>query len=502
MRVPLTVLALAAVLSVPLFAQQLSEAVTVEVVDVPVFVTRAGTPVEGLTREDFELFVNGKRHPFDYFDVVTTSAAKDAEDLRQRRLFLLLFDLAFTDIHGLERARRAAMKLVGSAPAGDLFAVGTYSSRRGIWIAAPFTRDPATLTHAIGTLSSTRSGDPLALVMTTAETARAGGLHAPEPVDLIGDDLPGGVTRLANAAQEDIALTVAQRFAEDQVLDLRDVAQRLASLQGQKHVVLMSSGFDGSNRTQSIRAASNPTSFVSYEGGVSPVLEGAGLGGRVFRAVKDLARAYQAADVFLHTVDLEGLTTLDANHALFTLAAHTDGTFIHSENDPSVALRRLSTAYGHSYVLGFVPRSVRKGDNRIEVRLRNARGATVHHRRGFSGAQQPTDVDEGLYLADVVMNDVPQTGTAASLTVEGMTLSATIPMAQLAPQVTKERRAELLVYFFDAQGAALEFRREVIDVPPAPDGDMTIAIAVPEGATIAKALLRVNGSLGFSRAGV
>jgi VWFA-related protein len=506
MRLRLPLLGLAVLLSVvssgPLFAQQLIDSVTVEVVDVPVFVSRNGAPVEGLTREDFELYVNGKRHPIDYFDVGSSRAVKEAGDLRERRLFLLLFDLAFTDVHSLGRAQKAALTLAAQAPAGDLFAVGTYSARRGVRIASPFTRNQVALSRAIGSLASTRSGDPLALVMTRAEVIHAEAMRPPEPVDVIGDELPGNVGRMANAAQEDIAYTVAHRSMENQVLDLSDLAARLASLQGQKHVVLLSNGFDGRNRRDTIRVAWVPTNFETYQGGVSPALEGAGLGGTVMKSVQQLGRSFQASDVFLHTVDVEGVSTLDGNQALFTLARRTGGQFIHNENNLGSALARLSANLSHSYVLGFVPRNEGGDANRIEVRVRNARGARVDHRRGFSSEPMKTDVTEGLYLADVVMNDVAQTGTAAALSVDGGTLSATVPMIQLAAQVSRGRKAELLVYFFDDEGGAVDFRREVIEVPVDAKGDMTIALAVPEGATVAKALLRVNGSLGFSKTGL
>lgn len=67
-------LALALLFAVPLFAQRFDEAVTVNVVDVPVYVERFGVPIEGLTRDDFTLFVDGKPQPIDYFDGKSSTA--------------------------------------------------------------------------------------------------------------------------------------------------------------------------------------------------------------------------------------------------------------------------------------------------------------------------------------------------------------------------------------------------------------------------------------------
>src|SRR5688500_7363149 len=107
-------LALLVVSAVPLFAQRYDDAITVNVVDVPVYVERFGVPIKGLTREDFELFVNGKPHPIEYFDVVDQRAGENAPatanapiELKRRRLIVLLFDVAAPP-WSLQRARKAA----------------------------------------------------------------------------------------------------------------------------------------------------------------------------------------------------------------------------------------------------------------------------------------------------------------------------------------------------------------------------------------------------------
>src|ERR671938_248696 len=88
---------------------------TVEVVQVPVYVVRDGAAVAGLTRDNFELYVNGKRRTFDYFDVVdfggpaTSPTAAQGQArvpaLQGRRLYLLLFDLAFSSPKAISRVR-------------------------------------------------------------------------------------------------------------------------------------------------------------------------------------------------------------------------------------------------------------------------------------------------------------------------------------------------------------------------------------------------------------
>jgi VWFA-related protein len=478
-------------LTLGLLAQAHTESMTVEVVDVPVFVTRGNTPVEGLSRENFELYVNGRRQSIDYFEEL--SPAREGATLRERRLFLLLFDITFSHPHSLWRAQRAAARLIADAPAGDFFGVATYSSRRGVWIAAPFTDDHETLLHAIGSLSNPHSGDPLALVMTSVERA-----------SLRESSSFGGSQGIADEALRDMYRARLYRAAEDQVESLTELADRLASLDGQKHVIVMSEGFEGrSPNPWSIDRVSSPTTFNANG---TPTFSLARtptpwLTTPLFSRLSDLYRSCHKADVFLHAIDIEGVAwTWVADDGLNMLTSGTGGKYIHSRNDLGAALADLSSSVSRGYRLGFRPANVRRGDNRITVKVAGVgRGARVRHRRGFSGTPEAVKVDDGLYLADVLQNDVSQTGTAATLEHRDGTLLARIPLREVAAQLAGDGNAELLVYAFAADGKALIYRRAVIPVSAGATGEETIEIAMPKGAQEAKALLRVDGSLGFSR---
>ena len=129
---------LSLILAVSAVAQH-REVQTVEVVQVPVYVTSwDGAVITGLTRDHFELFVNGKRQTIDYFDVidfgaVATPAGGPARDVRQRRLYVLLFDMLYSTPNSVYRAQRAAEKLIANRAAADetakvVFALGAGES--------------------------------------------------------------------------------------------------------------------------------------------------------------------------------------------------------------------------------------------------------------------------------------------------------------------------------------------------------------------------------------
>ena len=448
MRIRVPGLALTLLLaSLSLHAQLIHDSVTVEVIDVPVFVARGDQPVTGLTRDDFEVFVNGKPQPIDSFEEI--AARGEVPTLRDRRLFLLLFDITFSRPYALPRAQKAAARVIANAAPGDYFAVATYSNRRGIWFAAPFTRDRDALGRAIRSLNNPQSGDPLAIVMTASERAA-------------GADWSDADSFATVESARDIARMEALRGMEDQTEGLAELGERIAALQGQKHVVLLSEGWGGVELN-------------------------------VYDDIVAMHRRFDAAGVLLHAIDLDG--TAGADEALYALTSGTGGKFLHSRNDIGRALTSLSASLDRGYRIGLRPDHAKRGYNAIEVRVRG-RGLRVDHRRGFSSARELANPHDGLYLADVVLNDVPQSGTAAALTLRDDTLTATIPMRELAAQ---GKQAELLVYAFAADGSALMFHREVVAVTE--DDAKAFVIAMPAGTTVAKALLRIDGSVGFSKVG-
>lgn len=489
---------LLALLSLPLAAQPARESVTIEVVDVPVFVTRDNQPVQGLSRDDFELYVNGKPQAIDYFDVMDSSTDTNSPSLRERRLFLLVFDVAFSPPLALGRAQRAAGELIARATPEDLFAVATYSPAKGIWLATPFTSDRVALTRGIANLNVSRSGDPLSIVMTASERASLGDWASWTPTS------SDQYLRIQEVYQAQV-----RRYVEEQILDFRDLAGRLTALQGQKHIVLLSEGADGVHPERLSLTSSFSSDRIAemYSGRLGidynmMYVTALRDGGMIFHLLREMAEAFQSAGILLHALDLKGLGEDPESEAMRLLATATGGKFVHSRNDLGDALTDLTDTFRSGYVLGFKPVAAKSKHNRIEVKVKNlARGTRVQYRKGFSGRPRPFNPNEGLYLADVVLNDVPQTGTAAELELVDRKVVVRVPLRPLAAQLGKRGKAEVLIYLFGADGVALGFHRQLIDVPADASGEKTFWFAMPEGATVAKAILRVDDSLGFSRTG-
>ncbi|HJQ39766.1 MAG TPA: VWA domain-containing protein [Thermoanaerobaculia bacterium] len=512
--------ALIALFASTLAAQSLREVTTVEVVEVPVYVTASGDPLTGLTRDQFRLFVNGKPQSIDYFDVVDFAglSPEEAQNPRQRRLYFLLFDLS-SDIFALGRARKAVDAFVQQAAATDRFAVATLG-QQGLNILMPFTQDRGAIRHAVRSLRADTQ-DPLRIasgslaqeILESQRTKFDEGSEQPE----------AGTNELAEMMQE-LEAEPLIRTLEDTLKLIDGIARQLAPLEGHKHVVLFSTGFDPTLAT----GGRSDTRISNLQQGVmadlaAPIVQKmvtppAGApksSSTLLKALDALNARYASAAVFLDAIDIAGVRSMmfgDGNRGGLYMLART-GQVIANRNDIGAAIRDLTDMQRVVYVLGFHPRNTRK-QNSIRVELENVPGhPRVTHRRSFSTTPEPSSSSD-LLLADIVSNDIPQNGLSVTVDVDTSklgiaTVSATIPGRELLALGNHHVSAKALIYVF-AGSRAIAFQGKEIEIDPRraralEDLDLRLSHSfdLPPGQFTAKVLLRVDGvdARGFGRVG-
>jgi VWFA-related protein len=505
------------------------EVATVEVVQIPVYISHDGRAVTGLTKNDFELYVNGERQTVDYFDTIDFAAlpAEAASDPRQRRLYLLTFDMRFSSRAALQRAQKAAEQYVDRALPGDVFAVATYTANHSLQFVVPFTRDQALLRRALRGLGSARAGDPLFLTVRTDGGSMAG---------------PDRPAMQAFGFMRDLILQPLRAAAEDEIRALSALADRMAVLDGQKHVVLLSGGFDaelihgvpsvrptymgsapsgyGTFAMLNANAPGNdmfslpsgngndlfPTSYPAVMG--NPQL---GSDPRLGRYLEEMYGHFTAASVFLDAIDIEGLRAgqrIVDTEGLFALTRDTGGTLVERTSDMNVAIQELTDKQRVVYVLGFRPTSGRK-TNGIRVDVRNApSGALVRYRPSYSNEISLPASNDALRLADVLMNDLPQTGLSLRAVVTATEKRAVVDVdiatrELLALSDSQDVEAEALIYVYSGNSVvAFKQRRITIEagrVDPAKSVRLSEQFDLPDGHYAAKVLVRFGDQIGFVR---
>lgn len=502
---------------------QLNEQITVNVVEVPVYVSRNGQTVSGLTKDDFVLSVNGQPQAIDYFDVIVNDrmtanapAAQQQVSVDRRRMIVLLFDLSQTSHSALRRAQTAAGKFVEDAPAGDVFAVATLT-RDGVSFALPFMGDRSAIRQAVATLSTGKARDVFGIATDITDrklwTSQAhADTSAVEPLDRIWD-VPS-INRLAFQESEGAQLNyrveasiaefegevrmTARRSLVDHVGEL---ATRLAPLSGIKHVVLLSEG----------SAFANPAGDAGTHAIVTPLA--------VRESLQKMHKRFREASVILDAVDTAGTsapwcndcgdTSYSAFSTLHSMSLDTGGTVVR-------ALPALRNTQRVTYILAFrpSPAAVAAEDNAIEVKLRKPSPMTeVRYRRTWTSAKPLNGADEGLFLADVMVNDIPQNGMTISLgtsrDADKSVVTATVPGREILALGNALLSLEAFVYIFDAKGQVAEwvYRKSRLDLVRGRDAlnsepyIINARTKLAPGKYVAKVLLRAieSDATGFAR---
>ncbi|NIM01667.1 MAG: VWA domain-containing protein [Acidobacteria bacterium] len=409
---------------------QTSERVSVVAVDVPVQVTRKGEPVRGLTADDFQVLVDGKKVPIAAFDVHDVSLSVEGATSAGRtgeapaaippRYFMLLFDLSFSDVGSLQRSKLAAREIVAdSIDDRDLVAVTTYATTIGVRPLLNFTSDRAQVLAAIDSMGVNQPGgvDPLNLALVDPSKVLDGSfINDPIQQD---EDARGTGLDLDEMAQQHLLeiqnmVGRADRSARGQqvgnlVRDFSGLARLLDSVRARKQVVYLSEGFENEMITatedQSAQRAMSDdlASGRIWEVDVDQRFGDSTRQSQLDRMIDELRRS----DCVVHTVDIGnpgvsnlegragGRPSIGGNQGLSAMASGTGGTYQRNVSQIGKALRNILLETQVTYVLTFNANKIKKDGafHKIKVKpVGTAKGAKVSHRPGFyapGGPQQP-----------------------------------------------------------------------------------------------------------------
>ena len=406
-------------ISIPLRGQEALEfQAGTDVVGLQLFVTdRDGQPVSGLGRDDFIVEDRGERVPVvavREIDVaaLSESGSQDVTRPLERRQFLLLFDLSFSSVPGLVRARHAALDFVSNRlEPSDLVAVATISAADGVRLLAGFTPDREQLTQAIETLGVVspeatpgdvaaahelgiaRPGSP-ATLPTGDVSIETGGERASGVEAALREQLKQSVLDYARQNQQRYNQSVMSYLA-----NLRAFVTELEWLRGRKEILLLSAGFDARALVGAGLRERTQSSSAVIAGRLWEVDPDAHFGGSVESrgSVRGLLEASAASDAVLHSIDVTGLavgvgvdTASDRGavgqgiESLSYMAHGSGGTVIKNTNDLASGLGQIALATSRYYVLAFEPGRWDDPGRFHELKVKLARtGLRVSHKAGY-----------------------------------------------------------------------------------------------------------------------
>jgi VWFA-related protein len=379
---------------------------------------KSGKPIKGLRADQFTVTDDGKRQEissFSYSDIEGIESAAAAEDkpivvpvdnegpnapsadaisdqLRDRRLMVLFFDLTSMQSDDLIRAHDAATKFVKEQMTkADLVAVVAFSSK--LVVLANFTNDHAALDKAIAQLTSTSISDLSNPLYAAAENGEydvqeyTGAAYTPDETEF-------------NVFNTDQKLAAVE-----------GMANVLSAFPGRKALVEFTGGITQTgeeNRTQ-LRAATDAANRadVSIYSIDSRGLFATPPGGDTTTNAATGTSMFTGASVFHQTDQRE-----DSRDTLATLSTDTGGKAFFDLGDLSQALPKIQQDNTGYYLIGYRLGADVKRDGRwrtIRVKV-NAPNAHVRYREGYYAPrdfQHLQKEDRDQQLADAVNSDNP-----------------------------------------------------------------------------------------------
>lgn len=473
-----------------LLAQEVQETQRIVVIEVPVQVVRNGGPVTGLKKEQFTLFDNGRRQEILNLEEVVwerTSGVQieqqSPENMRpsDRRHFLLLFDLFFSDRFSLRKASKSALDLVqnGLHPE-DLVSVVMFKPNDGVIVFTGFTDDRERVLKALNQLNEMthpkrqrqlakqlkqvnfKKYDPL-LLASGSENKLIPGIAYQQKLEAarVAINDRGGTLGGMKLLKKELAKMAHMvdvgipNGAGEGAIRLSYSASLLANafrdIEGRKYMVLLSQGFSNS------------------------LLTDERYGGMVRSHQESMFRVFRQTGWAVHAIDIKGLRPNGANisqDSLFQMAADTGGKFYKNYTDPAEAFEKLVTNTSVVYRLSFAPDPLAFDGSyhRIKVKLKNASlGTRIQYARSGYFAPKPEGSVEELSPAEkaaLILGEAEvdrlETGLTSQpiYTVKGQTKIAVLleskGEALLAEHEGPELELEAFVY-------ALNEAREIID---------------------------------------
>ncbi|MET0554510.1 MAG: VWA domain-containing protein [Vicinamibacteria bacterium] len=479
----------------------------ITVVSLPVFVTDGkGHSVTGLRPEDFEVEDGGRPVRIAGFREIDAGALGDEAEAplppEARRQFLLLFDLSFTGVSGLMRARRAAAEFVqkGLSPS-DLVAVATFSSNHGVSLLTGFTSDRAQLARAVTQLGVTqrdRQADPLGMAYDLTEVGSAFS-------DALPEENASNETYRAIQLRYQRSQEIAYRQRVVGLLDgLGELGKALDSVKGRKQVIFLSNGFSDSSLVGEQGEQAMADAEAVARGRVWEVPSDSRFGdAQVRQLMVDMLRSFSSSDAVVHAVDLSGLTARgdargpgrepefrSGRESLSEMASLSGGRLFKDTNDVGAVFRELSEVSRRYYLLAFEPEGApRPGRfHKLKVKVR-VKGTSVSHRSGYF-ERAPFAARPALARRFEAADLIAKGAERSLLPLAALVLPYVRAGGKVAVPVVLEAQGSDLV----ADGASGALGLELYGYAIGEDGGVRDFVAVASNLDLAKVGDRLRGS--------
>ena len=429
----------------PLFSQTkekpLQHKVEVVLIEIPLYITdKKGNPIKDLEPEEIILYENGKKQKISHFVLIQNDSPQIASLARKypaaHRQFLLLFDFAFATPGRIIMAREASLDFIRKKilPT-DLVAVASYSGIGGLKILSNFSNDREQLSYTINTLglveSEQRMTGPVGFTFPslTQPLRATAGFNTTKSVRDMAD---AALSVLQNKLLKKTQHEMYKAYVSDFITDLNKLSIALNAIQGRKHIIYFSEGFDSMVLTgKSLAELGEDTdAFLRSElfmgGNIDSRFGDAALRKELYDALTRIA----SSDCPIHTIDVGGLRTQAGNlsqvsgrandiasirrgqDTLTLFSRETGGHAYRNTNDLDRPLENLLKTTNSYYIIGFYPEDKKKEGKLHKIKIKTTRpDVDISYRKGYfepKPYKKYSRLEKRLQLVEYIIKDIAQ----------------------------------------------------------------------------------------------
>jgi len=416
-------------------------------------VTKKGDAIKGLTADDFQVIVDGKKQNIvDATEIALDQLNQSPEtpfvSEMARRLFVFFFDFQYTTKLGLLNARKSAADfVVNKMYDKDIAAVVTFHPDNGIELLCPFTNDRQLLHQAIdtlglvtttqrgrsgyynnnalvrnfGQLDQTNSG--IDTLIEAGEDPNDGPGASPEMVALINEQRIlsqlAAIFQRAKNVEQDIYRADVNKF----LLQFQGFGDALNQIRGRKNLIWFSSGFDEQALTGNSNSQIREDTEAASHGEIWEISSDATGHVGVQTNLSDAVSFLQNSNTIIFAVD----TGLNENatggqsglQSLNAFSKDTGGKLFRNANDLSKSLEEIRDLTNHYYLLTFEPSANLDTGEPLKLRIKtSAKGSRVHANRSITlgnDFSKLSPLGRTFQVSDYLARDLVSTAVPFSL---------------------------------------------------------------------------------------
>ena len=396
---------------------------------------RSGNHVKGLTKEDFEIRLDGQVQGIEGVEEISLEKYLESDNpeilLPQsaKRLYVFLFDLRYTTKRGVLAAQTASKRFIlDEMLPTDLVSIFTYHPLKGVELVTNFTNEIEPLLEAIDTLG-----------LASAQNRIEGnsGYYFSGVLDEFAD-ARNRPSRISSDGNDGVAATDSTIFGLDHLIEISEFARKaeqriyarevkgflnsfekfadaLRLIKGRKNMIWFSSGFDSTGLTGAGNEELSNNQALIERGEyyrVSPDQYGRT---DLQHEASELIEHLQGSGTVIFALDTSLLDQGSNNNvglqSLNMIARDSGGEVYYNQNDLEAPLSRIKDITNDYYLISFYPevKKVRKGKaSKLKVKV-DRPGAKVTATKGLvlePDFRKLTDLERQIHLSEYIGKDI------------------------------------------------------------------------------------------------